>query len=89
MKTSIRIFVLALSFIAFYSCSKNEKVPIQLLLTDNPAAYDSVNIHIKGIQVKMNNEKNFNLKIFLKNLIKVIYKILNGGLNSIVFIRPG
>ena len=56
MKTSIRIFVLALSFIAFYSCSKNEKVPIQLLLTDNPAAYDSVNIHIKGIQVKMNND---------------------------------
>ena len=83
MKTSIRIFVLALSFIAFYSCSKNEKVPIQLLLTDNPAAYDSVNIHIKGIQVKMNNDDagwiNIQTKDTTVNLLD-----LQGGVTMIL-----
>jgi hypothetical protein len=58
MKTTMRFFSFALGICIFLAaCSKNEKqVPIQLLLTDNPAAYDSVNVHIKSIQVKINQE---------------------------------
>lgn len=56
MKAPIRSvsFVLGICFF-FAACSKNNKqVPLQLLLTDNPAAYDSVNVHIKSLQVKIN-----------------------------------
>lgn len=58
MKTSMRFFSFALGICFFLAaCSKNEKqVPIKLLLTDNPAAYDSVNVHIKSIQVKINQD---------------------------------
>ena len=58
MKTSIRIFSCALALCFFLlSCSKNEKpVPIKLLLTDAPALYDSVNVHIVGMQVKINQD---------------------------------
>jgi hypothetical protein len=58
MKTSILSFSFALGLCFFMAaCSKSEKqVPVQLLLTDNPASYDSVNVHIKGIQVKINQD---------------------------------
>jgi hypothetical protein len=58
MKTSIRlsIFIFGIAAIVF-ACSKNEKsVPIKLMLTDNPTSYDSVNIHITGVKVKMNTD---------------------------------
>src|SRR5215207_3241666 len=39
------------------SCNKdNKQVPVQILLTDNPIAYDKVNVEITGIQVKMSND---------------------------------
>lgn len=51
---SLSLFLLSISFIA---CKKDSKtVPVQLLLTDNPTGYDEVNIHIIGMQVKMNND---------------------------------
>src|SRR5215213_10500803 len=51
---SISILSISISIVA---CKKsNNKVPIQLLLTDNPLDYDEVNIHIVGMQVKMNND---------------------------------
>jgi len=58
MKTSIRFFIYSLGISLFiFSCSKNERtVPVQLLLTDNPAVYDSVNIHIEAMQVKINSD---------------------------------
>lgn len=45
------------SFSLYYSCKKdNGRVPVQILLTDNPTAYDEVNVDIRGIQVKMSND---------------------------------
>jgi hypothetical protein len=39
------------------SCSKNEKtVPVKILLTDAPTAYDAVNIHIREIRVNLRND---------------------------------
>jgi hypothetical protein len=51
---SLSLFLISISFIA---CKKDSKtVPVQLLLTDNPTNYDEVNIHIVGMQVKMNGD---------------------------------
>lgn len=53
IKTLASVFALALLLVA---CKKNESVPVQFLLTDNPASYDAVNIHIKGMQVKISED---------------------------------
>jgi len=58
MKTIIRaslgVFLLSL-FIA--ACTKEDhKVPVQILLTDNPVPFDSVNVHIREIKVKMHSD---------------------------------
>ena len=53
MKISGLAFVFALFLI---SCNKERSVPVQFLLTDNPAVYDSVNIHIVGMQVKIDQD---------------------------------
>ena len=60
MKTKL-LLVGSLSFlflsVLFIACKKDNKtVPVQLLLTDNPTDYDEVNIHIVGMQVKMNSD---------------------------------
>jgi hypothetical protein len=61
------------------SCSKNEKsVPIKLLLTDNPAAYDSVNIHIQGIKVKMNTEEDNWTSVQAKDTTVNLLDLQNG-----------
>ena len=58
MKITIRSLALfSIASMAFISCSKPEKtVPLQLLLTDAPATYESVNIHIVGMKVKMHKD---------------------------------
>ena len=39
------------------SCKKeNKNVPVQILLTDNPVAYEEVNVEITGIQVKLDKD---------------------------------
>lgn len=60
MKTSFSILTLVLGASALLlSCTKAEKtVPIKLLLTDNPTSYDSVNIHLTAIKVKMNTDQD-------------------------------
>ena len=57
MKTTLYFFVSVLTISFFTSCNKeNKTVPIKILLTDNPVDYESVNIEIKGIQVKINKD---------------------------------
>jgi hypothetical protein len=61
------------------ACSKNEKqVPIQLMLTDNPASYDSVNVHIKNIQVKINQDDAAWITIQSKDTVVNLLKLQNG-----------
>lgn len=56
-KTYFLSGLLAIACIAFYACSKSEKtVPLRILLTDKPAAYEAVNVHITGIRVKMHKD---------------------------------
>ena len=80
MKTSIRFFSFSLGIcFLLFACSKNEKpVPIQLLLTDNPANYDSVNVHIKGIQVKMSQDSASWIAIQSKDTTVNLLDLQNG-----------
>ena len=57
MKTTVYLFISVLTIGLFSSCNKeNKTVPIKILLTDNPVDYESVNVEIKGIQVKMDKD---------------------------------
>ena len=56
MKTKLITFFTAI-VVLLSACSKDTKtVPVQFLLTDNPVAYDEVNVHIVDMQVKVNGE---------------------------------
>ena len=80
MKTKMSLFSLALfTGMLFMSCSKSEKsVPIKLLLTDNPAAYDSVNIHIQDMKVKMNTDEDSWINIQAKDTTVNLLDLQNG-----------
>lgn len=57
MKTTSYLFLTLVTIAFFTSCNKeNKTVPIKILLTDNPVDYESVNVEIKGIQVKINKD---------------------------------
>src|SRR6476620_4664476 len=57
MKTSWKSLFLIFFSAVLFSCNKDQKnVPIQIQLTDNPVPFDSVMIHIKDVQVKLNND---------------------------------
>lgn len=57
MKTKMIFSLLALASTVFYfSCTKDTTVPIKILLTDNPAAYDEVNVQIVGMKVKLDKD---------------------------------
>ena len=59
MKITLKqLSLVFLAAISFAACSKSEKtVPVQILLTDKPTDLDAVNVHIIGMQVKMNSEE--------------------------------
>ncbi|HEU4472302.1 MAG TPA: DUF4382 domain-containing protein [Flavisolibacter sp.] len=51
-------FFAAVTF-GILACNKDENeknVPLRLLLTDNPVDYDSVNIQIKGVRIKLHDD---------------------------------
>lgn len=81
MKTlSLAVLALGLS-IFIYSCSKedsNKTVPVQFLLTDNPVAYDSVNIHIKGMRVKMQDDSTSWIDVNAKDTTVNLLDLQNG-----------
>jgi hypothetical protein len=58
MNLKIILASVVLGTSVFYvSCKKEGKsVPVQILLTDNPTAYEEVNIEITGIQVKLSKD---------------------------------
>jgi hypothetical protein len=49
-------FLTGICMIAISCDKENKTVPVQILLTDNPVDYDSVNIHLETVKVKMNND---------------------------------
>jgi hypothetical protein len=80
MKTKQLLFIAAIfSLPLFYSCKKEIKTsPVQIYLTDNPTVYDSVNIHIKGIEVNVLHDTSAWIAINTKDTIVNLLDLQNG-----------
>ena len=80
MKTTMcRILFAACLSLFFFSCSKEKRnVPLQFQLTDNPIAFDSVNIHIKDIHVKMHKDDAGWIDINAKDTTVNLLDLQNG-----------
>jgi hypothetical protein len=80
MKTkSILFFSFFLTIIAISSCKKESKTaPVRFLLTDKPAAYDSVNVHIIGISVQLNHDNEPWIPVNTKDSIYNLLDLQNG-----------
>jgi Domain of unknown function (DUF4382) len=81
MKTKVILFA-AMSFSAavlISSCKKeNRTAPVQFLLTDKPASYDSVNVHITGVQVQINGDNEPWITVNTKDSIYNLLDLQNG-----------
>ncbi len=81
MKTRSILFILSffVAIIAISSCKKESKTaPVQFLLTDKPAAYDSVNVHIVGIEVQINHDNDSWIPINTKDSLYNLLDLQNG-----------
>src|SRR5262245_28202385 len=81
MKTRSILFVLGLSvaIISISSCKKETKTaPVQFLLTDKPATYDSVNVHIVAIQVQLNHDNDSWIPVNTKDSVYNLLDLQNG-----------
>ena len=87
MKTTVYLFISVLTIGLFSSCNKeNKTVPIKILLTDNPVDYESVNVEIKGIQVKMDKDDAGWINIASKSSVNVFS--VSFSFLSILIFRP-
>src|SRR4030095_9598941 len=81
MKTRSVLFVLsfALAIMVISSCKKEGKTaPVQFLLTDAPANYDSVNVHIVAIEVQINHDSESWIPVNTKDSIYNLLDLQNG-----------
>jgi hypothetical protein len=62
-----------------FSCKKEKgTAPIRIYLTDNPALYDSVNVHIVGMQVQISKDGEAWIPIDVKDSIYNLLDLQNG-----------
>lgn len=81
MKRKHLCLIAAAAFILpfIYSCKKETKTsPIQIYITDNPAVYDSVNVHIKNIVVNVQQDSEAWIPINTKDTIVNLLDLQNG-----------
>ncbi|HET9825249.1 MAG TPA: DUF4382 domain-containing protein [Chitinophagaceae bacterium] len=81
MKTKFILITAALciAVISLLSCKKEHNMaPVQFLLTDKPAAYDSVNVHIIGMEVQINHDTSAWIPINTKDSIYNLLDLQNG-----------
>jgi hypothetical protein len=81
MKTKIILLsaIIFLATISILSCKKESKAaPVRILLTDKPAAYDSINVHIIGMQVQINHDEAGWIPINTKDSIYNLLDLQNG-----------
>jgi hypothetical protein len=81
MKTRSVLFILsfALAIVSISSCKKESRTaPVQFLLTDKPADYDSVNVHIVAIEVQINHDNDSWIPINTKDSIYNLLDLQNG-----------
>lgn len=57
MKTKVLSLTALACALLLFACNKDDRtVPVQILLTDNPINLEEVNVDIKGMQVKINDD---------------------------------
>ena len=81
MKTKNIFFILIALFCILFmpSCKKdNKSAPVQFLLTDRPASFDSVNVHIVGMEVQINHDTDSWISIHTKDSIYNLLDLQNG-----------
>jgi len=80
MKTKHLLLIAAIFGLPFiYSCKKESKTsPIQIYLTDDPAIYDSVLVHIRGIEVNIFHDTTAWIPINTKDTIVNLLDLQNG-----------
>jgi hypothetical protein len=81
MKTRNMLFLsIAILSITFMpSCKKDSKsAPVQFLLTDKPASFDSVNVHIVGMEVQINHDTESWISIHTKDSVYNLLDLQNG-----------
>ena len=80
MKKALRFLTLIVVLaVMISSCRKdNKNVPVQIMLTDNPADYDSVNVHIQSIRVKMNSDDGGWISLHTKDTTVNLLNLQNG-----------
>jgi hypothetical protein len=80
MKAKNQILILALLCTAImYSCKKEGKtVPVQFYLTDKPGLYDSVNVHIIGIEANILHDSTAWISIDAKDTVINLLDLQNG-----------
>jgi hypothetical protein len=66
------------STLIYLSCKKDTSVPVKFLLTDQPAAYDEVNVHIIGMKVKTSREEDKWIDIEVNPGVYDLLKLQNG-----------
>ncbi len=73
------ITLVFLAIISITSCKKdNNTAAVQFLLTDKPATYDSVNVHIVGVKVQINHDTEAWIPINTKDSIYNLLDLQNG-----------
>lgn len=78
-KTMFHVSLVLVVAATLAACSKSQKsVPIQILLTDKPAAFESVNVHITGMQVKINQDDAAWIEIATKDTTVNLLDLQNG-----------
>jgi len=81
MKTKSALIVLSfvVAIIAISSCKKeNKTAPVRFLLTDKPADYDSMNVHIVAIRVQINHDDDSWIPINTKDSVYNLLDLQNG-----------
>jgi Domain of unknown function (DUF4382) len=78
-KSILAALCLVVAIVSIWSCKKDNKTaPVRFLLTDKPAAYDSVNVHIIGITVQLNHDNEAWIPIHTKDSIYNLLDLQNG-----------
>jgi len=66
-------------FVSIIACKKsNRTVPVQFVITDKPTTLDEVNIHITGMQVKINDDNAGWISIDAKDTTVNLLDLQNG-----------
>jgi hypothetical protein len=79
MKTTCVVVAILLALQFLYSCKKEQKTsPVQIYLTDVPALYDSVKIHIKKIEVNVFHDTTAWIPINTKDTVVNLLDLQSG-----------